>query len=485
MLRVAIVHYHLKRGGVTRVMESTLRGLSDLPEPVNCVVLAGEMSAEVSFREQAVEVDGLHYSNAQADTPDAATLLASLKQAAVANLGAEPDVWHIHNHSLGKNSSMPELVALLAEEGAAVLLQMHDFAEDGRPENYKLIPSAQRLYPNCPRVHYAVINARDYAFIQDMGVEASRLHLLANPVEGETPHPQAIPSDNAIRSTLGAERLILYPVRAVRRKNFGELLLWSALAEDGDVFATTLGPTNKNYTAAYEHWKSFAASYDLPVRFAIGESHDWSFDSIMEAATAILSTSIVEGFGLAFLEPWLFGKAIVGRDLPQITADFKAVGLDLTSLYTAVGIPPAWIDLDALRSAIEVELEKAYATYQIALPQDATERALAAITLPDGRIDFGGLDERLQEDIIARLVRDPAARNELLETLELGPADPQHIQANADIIRQHYGLSHYASQLHGIYQDIGNASTDTVCFFNGTDLLNAFLKPENFRLLRT
>ena len=114
-LRVAIVHYHLKRGGVTRVIESTLRGLkqSSSKAPVSSVVLAGEVPEDFPYLEQAHTVEGLHYSNSQANTPDPETLLEQLRITAGKALGGEPDLWHIHNHSLGKNEAMPGVVSSL------------------------------------------------------------------------------------------------------------------------------------------------------------------------------------------------------------------------------------------------------------------------------------------------------------------------------------------------------------------------------------
>ncbi|MGB0344258.1 MAG: hypothetical protein ACPGGJ_02595, partial [Coraliomargarita sp.] len=164
-LRVAIVHYHLKRGGVTRVIESTLRGLGQCPRAsVHAVVLTGEIPDGFPFKESARAVEGLHYSNSQAHTPDSASLLQRMRDAARQALGAEPDLWHIHNHSLGKNEAMPGVVSLLAEAGEALLLQIHDFAEDGRPQNHRVNQArtehAGNLYPLGDRVHYALINAR-------------------------------------------------------------------------------------------------------------------------------------------------------------------------------------------------------------------------------------------------------------------------------------------------------------------------------------
>ena len=42
-------------------------------------------------------------------------------------------------------------------------------------------------------------------------------------------------------------------------------------------------------------------------------------------AKAIVSTSVAEGFGLGFLEPWIFGKGLCGRDIPEITSDFPSL----------------------------------------------------------------------------------------------------------------------------------------------------------------
>lgn len=484
-MRVAIVHYHMKRGGVTRVVASTLRGFDAMAAGPECIVLAGEVPEDFGHKDRARQVGGLHYSNEQDETPDSRDLLERMRTTAREALGGEPDFWHIHNHSLGKNSAMPGVVAELAEAGEAVLLQMHDFAEDGRPENYRLNQErpecAAYLYPDCGKVHYAVLNRRDYEIFQKAGLDATRLHLLANPVEAD--HPKVKIDRALILDKLGAERLFLYPVRAVRRKNFGEMLLWAALAEEGEVFATTLGPTNKNYLAAYEDWQAFAQQHQLPVHFGIGETYDWPFETIMQSAHAVLSTSIAEGFGLAFLEPWLFGKPIMGRNLPAITADFKAQGVRLDSLYESLPIPSDWIDLGQLKAALQNGLTHAYAAYERPLPADAVDRALAAISPAPDQIDFGGLDEALQKSVIEQVIRNPAAAKEL-PALGSRP-EIAGIQENAKRIAQAYSLSRYAENLVQIYGAIQSGPVEVSQYIDPAKVLDGFLQPERFRLLRT
>ena len=484
-MRVAIVHYHLKRGGVTRVIESTLDAFATLNCGPQCVVLAGEVPDSVSFKEQAHCIDGLHYSNSQASTPAPEVLLQRMRTTARAALGGDPDVWHIHNHSLGKNHAIPGLVSLLAKSGARILLHMHDFAEDGRPENYRLIQEqsdfAEQLYPDSPNVHYAVLNARDYQIFRATGIAPERLHLLANPVESDSSAMADNQQCQAILNTLNAQRLILYPVRAVRRKNFGEMLLWAALANDGDIFATTLGPTNPNYVAAYRQWQAVAKKHRLPVHFGISETYDWPFSSIMQSASAILNTSIAEGFGLAFLEPWLFDKSIVGRDLPSITADFKAHGIKLDHLYPSIPIPEGWINMPHLETTIRSELIAAYAAYNTKLPPDAVELAINAIRPKPGYIDFAGLDEPLQEAVIQRVVEQPEARKDLPK-LNISN-QPETIRNNAVQTQKAYCLSRYGETLDTVYRSIRTAPS--LGKLSATTILKGFLQPELFRLLRT
>ncbi|MGE9296181.1 MAG: glycosyltransferase, partial [Puniceicoccales bacterium] len=257
-MRVAVVHYHLKRGGVTRVAENAFAALQG--RGVEMVALSSEPYEGDSEMPVGV-VPGLAYTLAN-EKPDPGALWFSLKKAARDALGGEPDVWHIHNHCLGKNTAVPQVVCRLAAE-KPVLLQIHDFAEDGRPSNYAAmagqVPDLNTLYPQAAHVHYGLLNSRDMNFLSESGFASQSLHLLPNPV--------AVPElseEQAVVPGFEDKRLILYPTRAIRRKNVGELLLWSALADKDTAFATTLTPKNPTALPVHDRWKVFAQHQDLP-----------------------------------------------------------------------------------------------------------------------------------------------------------------------------------------------------------------------------
>src|SRR5665647_229173 len=136
-MRIAIVHYHLQFGGVTRIIchqQNALRARG-----LSTVVLTGK-SPPFDFPGAFRVIPGLQY---EAIRPAISPLTLAAQMLAVATeaLAGPPDVWHIHNHSLGKSLVLPAALLALAEQGAHLLFQIHDFAEDGRPGNCLLYTS--------------------------------------------------------------------------------------------------------------------------------------------------------------------------------------------------------------------------------------------------------------------------------------------------------------------------------------------------------
>lgn len=480
-MRVAIVHYHLRRGGVTRVIENTVASLAG--RGLNTVVAAAEPYTGQEAMNTVV-VPGLGYTRPN-EKPDASALTFSLKTSVRKALGGEPDIWHIHNHSLGKNNAMPQVVSKLARE-APLLLQIHDFAEDGRPDNYRVIgshlPTPQMLYPVAEHIHYAVLNGRDLLFMKQAGMPVETLHLMPNPVAPpsggndfkKTPAPlPGIPPDS---------RLTLYPTRAIRRKNLGEMLLWALLAEPEQHFGSTLIPANPQARKCHDQWQTVANELKLPVSFGLGIQKGITFTQLMQAADTILTTSIAEGFGLAFLEPWLFDKPLCGRDLPEITGDFRNIGIDLKHLYPRLDIPLRAVGSAALRQALETALPNYYAAYGCKVPDKAVQQAWQAI-VSDERVDFGGLSEPLQESALRNLAGSPSALGNI--TPQPPQPDPGVIRSNHKCITDNFNATRYGDNLSVLYQKLAGHAIGRIGHLAEGAVLEQFLSPARFRLLRS
>lgn len=476
-IAVAIVHYHLRPGGVTRVIERAVESLGD---NVDVLVLTGEAPAPGDVLTPLTEpFQSLEYCDYKLQ--EAKKLAEDLRFTARCLLGRDPDVWHIHNHALGKNSFTPQFVWHLAKAGCRLLLQPHDFAEDGRPENYRLLREHlgndlnSILYPVADHVWYAPINFRDKAFLEGIGL--SNVHELPNAV---TKHVARTFQSAQGRQESLPHKTIVYPARAIRRKNIGEFLLWSLLVPEGYRFISTLAPDNPKARPIYDEWVAFAEELNLPVEFDVGRKHD--FSELVQNAEALISTSIAEGFGLAFLEPWLDGKMLMGRNIPEITRDFADDGLDLSTLYTTLPVPLEWVGEAAFYKTLKTTMQTSYATYSKAWKSEYFEQARDAL-VGNSKVDFGILSEPFQRKVIRHLANNPADHKQL-PTLDI-LTNETLIEKNRTIAEKRYDMETYGKRLLGIYQQLAATQPDRVTSVNAVELLNEFLKPELFNLLRT
>ncbi len=501
-LRIAICHYHLRPGGVTRVIEHAAKALTQHKQ-AELVILSGEPYEGDELANVRV-IPQLAYGG-ETSLQSAVQLADRMRGAAMEGLGNHaPDVWHIHNHALGKNAFLADATAALAESGVPLLLQIHDFAEDGRPNNYGILKKAETPYPVGARVHYAVLNSRDQAILSGAGIPAERVHYLPNPAP---PVPGRMIDGLEVRE----KPLALYPSRGIRRKNLGELCLLSALLGDRAVFATTRRPDNPQWQTIHDRWEALAKELELHVHFGVVddlspadvgyERHTGkSFKAWMDAADIIVTTSAAEGFGLAFLEPLMSGHLLLGRDLPDITEDLKEAGLPLTGLYKALRVPLTWVGEEKMLEALDQQLLLHHGAYDRKVPKYAAEQTLTAMTDARGRVDFGRLDEKAQEEIIRKVLEEDLSDQVIVETdgacassglwLDswFDPDAPRpDFQSLRPILTSEYSLETYAERLSAYYtqlldsEESGQAEPDSQGI--AQRLMDSFLQPERFSFL--
>ena len=477
-MKVAIVHYHLKPGGVTRVIENTLLAWKQGSGEIDTVVLSGRPYSGVGINNNRI-VDGLDYAGPSVN-PNAAHLLKSMIDQAKDGLGCIPDLWHIHNHSLGKNPTFTQAVALLAGKGHKMLLHIHDFAEDGRPENYLALNEVyHQTFPTSPQIHYAVLNHRDFSFLKVLLKDSeSSVHLLANAIPANDLQNISLP----VKSYL-PKNLILYPVRAVRRKNLGELAFLSVLYPEKH-FANSLGPTNPKFLPEFQKWKRLVDDLNLPVSFGLAEEITCSFQDMVGHADAIISTSIAEGFGLGFLEPWTFGKALYGRNIEEITKDFTQLGIELGHLYDRLEVDLDLLDEPKnLMPTIDLSLNEYYSYYGKQKSKDMSLTAYESM-VRNGRVDFGRLNESLQKQIIKKVCHSPNQIELIRAQVDLNTIGKEQVSSNHEAVSRNFALKNYGEKVLGIYQRLQCEETSSIKFADGQKLLSCFLRPSRLNLLR-
>jgi hypothetical protein len=380
--------------------------------------------------------------------------------------GTGADILHVHNPLIQKNSFLVPALKILNRRGLRLLLQNHDLAEDFRPDVY----IANEDYPeNC---HYGVINSRDYSFLHRAGLKTGGLHLLPNAVF-------------PLRATPGLKKTrYLYPVRAIRRKNIGEALLLSLFIPQGTTVAVTLPPTTEKDSGIYRRWVRCAGELGLPVEFEAGVGRP--FPDVVGSSIEIITTSVKEGFGFSFLEPWTAGRGVIGRRIDYVCKDFEDAGVRFDSLYPGINIPSDYISPPVFYKKMEHTMTGVFKAFGME-PPEYILNLLNEEILSREAVDFGRLDEDIQESIIRTLssnqavLRDVLNANPFLEGLPERRSDESLIEYNRGKILDAYGKEKIAVILRDAYTAVIN--NPVVHRLSKSTLLELYLDPLRLSLV--
>ncbi len=462
-MKIAFIHYHLKTGGVTTCLKQQLKALKS---DCDMCVITGEPAPE-DFPAKTIYVPELAYSSVYRQPYAPEKVAATVVQKIRAHFGGPCDIVHVHNPLLAKNSELLRFLKLLQQD-LNLLLQVHDFAEDGRARLY-----FNEDYPvDC---HYCVVNSRDYQILLKCGLKSPGLHQLFNCVS----LPQLPPG------AVAEKPWVVYPIRAIRRKNIGEAILLSLFFDARERLSITLPPNSAADLASYEAWKVFAAESRLPVEFDQGLKTP--FETIVCSARYLLTTSITEGFGFSFLEPWLYHKYVSGRKLDDICNDFKERGIDLDHMYNQLMVPLEGFDADGYYRQWKRTIKDSARTFDLHIEAAQVRRAYEAITA-GGTMDFGLLAEPYQKQVLHYLMSNKVhlqrllTCNPLLAKIRNGTDQQNRIEANRKAIVRNYSMDLYRQTLLDLYGRV--VTTPVKQQINKRKLLAEFFDLKRFSLLK-
>lgn len=428
MKKVIIIHYHLNPGGVTGIIESQVKALKEHDPGLNIsIYTAGGSLAELLSKTGAdIKIESyLDYLYEDKDFHYEYLLLNGF----FTSLLKKGSILHMHNPNLGKNPILTYKLYQLSEEGFPLVYHLHDFIED-RPSNYtytkKVLLSFTKenlkkiLYPGGLHTEYVVLTNYDRKRLLDYGIDGHRISVVPNPVE---PAMEILPSRNLAKQHVAeklnidaAKKLITYPVRVIQRKNIGEYILFCHLFSSQANWLVTMPPKNPAEYGMYAEWKKFCAGREIPLIFDAGSKVDYKI--LMQASDFCFTTSIREGFGMAFTEPWMFGVPVIGRRLNNIIPDLEKSGMVFPLLYNSVMVNYNGISTD-----------------------------------------FASMDISGQMNYIDSLLSNSSLKGELLKSNPVindlfNSVDDSIVDNNKKVILTEFSLKKYAERLNTIYQKI-------------------------------
>lgn len=464
MMKIAYLHYHLKTGGVTTVIKQQVSVLKD---DCDTLVISGA-APESEFPADVCVVNGAGYTAKWDGEGTPSDVAEKIIKAIYSRWPDGCDILHVHNPVLAKNRYFLTILKILQKKGVRLFLQIHDFAEDGRPASY-----FQEEYPS--DCHYGVINSRDYDILLHAGLHKDGLHNLFNMVKTLD---SVSPSENK------SESYILYPVRAIRRKNIGEAILISLFLKNREKLMVTLPPNSEQDIRSHNGWKRFVLDNKLDVEF--DASSRYNFIELVANAKFILTTSITEGFGFSFSEPWTAWKNLWGRKIPDICADFERNGVIFPDFYSHLHVPLDWVGKNAFfekwTSCIRENLTL-FGMNENELGMNAWFDKMTKHHC----IDFGILNEYFQKKVLVHIIRANDALSEMKRInpflSDLNPMVPESvIEGNNEAIRENYSTKKYRMALLRTYDKI--MTTNVGHAIDKKKLLSSFINSQEFSLLK-
>ncbi len=336
VVKIAMLHYHARPGGVTTVIRNAQRALAGKHDV--------RVLADFGYNERPARNRKVFLSESRTLADRLAERLRGV------------NVLHTHNVGLGKHPRLTYAVKLLAQRAdIRIINQVHDFPEDNRPAQLRALRYCTgklddafwrgMCYFDAPNMMWATLTTHDAAKLATRGVPSGKIRVLPNPVDDEffTRRAPVRAELQKMKGKLAAfarahrfhfdrrRKMLLSPMKVMVRKNNQEAVELVKRLKTYQL-VISLDASSASDRAYSERLKRKIRRERLPVVIGFGAELDNPLP-LFHLAHAILTTSRVEGFGYTFVEGWLCHKPVLGRDIPDVTQDFVAAGMKMGHLY--------------------------------------------------------------------------------------------------------------------------------------------------------
>lgn len=390
-MKLGWVHYSIgAQSGVEMVMRRFAEGLlgADPGLAVHFVGRTGAFAADwlalAPGRVSATDLPEMALGTWTGTAPESRSKLAEKLAAELGRELAGCEAVIVENASVGAHPALNlALARILADEAfkkVRFVFRVHDLAFS-RPANFAAMKAVadetglsahDLLFPKNPNALHLTVNRADAYMLYALGLDQERIRYLPNPVDeslaagGKLAVPLRVEMEK-LGWVKPGEQLLIYPVRAVPRKNISEALLLTrllnllasgqggiphALQPEGPFrLLVAIHPEERKFSRYVELLAEFIEKNDFEARLGLeelvgpvcrlkkgGDSPEcFGVAELYAAGAAAVSTSVLEGFGFGFLEPWCAGRVAIGRRVP-VMDDFVLTGMRMDHFYRRLSV---------------------------------------------------------------------------------------------------------------------------------------------------
>ena len=416
---LVVAHYHLRPGGVRRVIETALPRIAGAGRMDRVVLAVGE-AADTSWISQLrsslsgtpleirIHPEFLYWSEQKPTADSLQKICAGVLQECG---GAEAVLW-AHNLGLGRNIPLALAWAEAVRTNGSILISHHhDFFFDNRWSRWSemlasgissLEDAARAVFPVGKNIVHVAINRSDLECLSEgFGAGAVWIPNSVAPVQHSAPEEKSVPAWVASRTGSRAPYW-LFPCRLMRRKNIAEAVLLARwLSPEAHVITT--GAMTSLDELGYSERLAAASKrngWNLDLSILDGVADHPPISALIARAEAVLLTSLQEGFGLPYLEAAAGGRPLLARSLSNVMPDLVSMGLHAPLSYEEVYVP-----LDAFDSRAEMSRQRRLSDlWRSTLPAEAVEFCDEPVFLrrPGEVVPFSRLTFSAQEEVLSR-----------------------------------------------------------------------------------
>lgn len=432
-MNLVIIHYHLRPGGIRRVIELAVPHLvREAPRPITRIVLATGEAADRAWHTQfarqvptvpvelRVEPSFLYLSEQRGGPERIQTRVRRAVESLLTDCDGDPTVVWAHNLGVGRNLLLTrELAAACATRGLPLVAHHHDWWFDNRwsrwPEMRRfgirtLAAAARTVFPPQGQVLHTAINQADAATLaRHLGRRSLWLPNLTEPAS--LPSPAAVDeAERWLRRRLspGAHPIWLLPCRALRRKNIAEALLLTRWLRPEAWLVVTGTASSTDELPYFQALERTAHRHHWRLRLGVlagDEGRQPAIPALLAASEAVLLTSIQEGFGLPYLEAAAAQRPLIARRLPNIAPDLRRFGFRFPQAYDEILIAPQLFDWVAERA----RQRKAFRQWCATMPKVARAQVAPSALIESTRprpMPFSRLTLAAQLEVLSQPVRE-------------------------------------------------------------------------------
>ena len=331
-MKILFIHDVFDESGVIRSVLNNVKGLRELSGEIE-FIFAG--SSFVSSIPEYVEKRYIDWG--------AQDIVSQIQE-----IAEDADFVIIENPTVGLFPKSTLAFKEYAEQNPdkKIIYRVHDFIDD-RPSLFdefkKVFDNFDDIYPVSNNVSFLTLTSFDKKRLIKKGL--TNVNVLPNSIVVSdlcTNKEKALD----LRKTFEekgivnpGEKILVYPVRVLRRKNIEEaILLTKILNQSGEEYKLIVTlPYEEEYKREIEN---LASDYNVSCsvgkvskHISFSKKDDFTIADLYSISELVISTSIREGFGFAFIEPWITGIPLIGRKISYVTEDFEINGIDLSHLY--------------------------------------------------------------------------------------------------------------------------------------------------------